>query len=207
MSDFDIDEHIRKSRERIHLFGMTFNERTSSTSLPKLEPNKTEISTSIIDEEPPKIDYVIDCHKFGISDDTLWGFCLLAENFLKKEQIHQFNEVFDFIKNVEPENKSLDLTRIKAYLQHQYYEYLKSENPLTTREARLFNNLKKWREEKSKEECDDPDFVVEDYVLKNLIKHHPKNKEELLKVKGFAMEKVNKYGEEILKIMTEDMLI
>ncbi len=238
MSEFDIDEHIRKSRERVNLFGTVFDRKTGSTvafpsvpitdtkspptidvdyaieetlektkeaprfeHLPRPKSNSPELSMPVIEEKLSKTHYILGGNEFEISNDTLWGFCFMAENFLKKEQINQFEEVFNLIKHVESDSKSLDLTRIMAYLTSKYNEYLESESPLTSVEANHFNILRKWRWETSKEEGYPPYVIADDSTLKNLIKKLPKNKEELLKVKGFGLKRVDKYGEELLAIV------
>lgn len=39
--------------------------------------------------------------------------------------------------------------------------------------------------------------------MKDLIEKNPKNEEELLKVSGFGKVKVEKYGKDILKILSD----
>jgi len=233
MSEFDIDEHIRRSRERVNLFGTVFDRKTGSTvafptvssnddkspllkikesistkeilettkESPNYEPIQTANAQTPIIEQKESQHYFIEGIDFEISNETLWGFCFMAENFLKKEQITQFEEVINLIKHIKSNNRSLDLTRIIVYLTTKYNDYLKSEAPLTPDEANLFNLLRKWRWDKSKEEGYPAYIVAEDYVLKNFIKKQPKTKEELRNVKGFGNKRVDKYGKELLNIM------
>ncbi|MDU4132730.1 HRDC domain-containing protein [Clostridium perfringens] len=46
-----------------------------------------------------------------------------------------------------------------------------------------------------------PYCIFNDETLNDLLDKMPKNKEELMKVKGLAKVKVNKYGEEILGVL------
>ena len=44
-------------------------------------------------------------------------------------------------------------------------------------------------------------MIFNNAEMDDLIEKNPKTKEELLKVKGFGQTKVDKYGDEILKIL------
>ena len=61
--------------------------------------------------------------------------------------------------------------------------------------------LKAWRLEKSRSEGNKPYYIFNDAQMEDLIEKNPKTKEELLKVSGFGAVKVEKYGEDILKIL------
>lgn len=60
--------------------------------------------------------------------------------------------------------------------------------------------LKKYRLDVSKAEGLKPYMVFTDKELDGLLEMKPRNKEQLMKVKGFAEKKVAKYGDEILRI-------
>lgn len=72
-------------------------------------------------------------------------------------------------------------------------------------ETDLFRELKSYRLNKSREENIKPYFIYNDNQLKDLISRMPKNKEELLSVSGFGETKANKYGEDILKILSKQI--
>ncbi len=76
-----------------------------------------------------------------------------------------------------------------------------SEGEVIIEETNVFQELKAYRLNKSREEKIKPYFIYNDNQLKNLIIKMPKSKEELMKVSGFGETKVNKYGEDILKII------
>ena len=63
--------------------------------------------------------------------------------------------------------------------------------------------LKVWRLEKSRSEGYKPYYIFNDAQMEDLIEKNPKSKEELLKVSGFGAVKVEKYGEDILKILAK----
>ena len=45
--------------------------------------------------------------------------------------------------------------------------------------------------------------MFHDTELKNIASQRPKTKEELLNIKGIAIKKYEKYGEDVLKIVNE----
>ena len=70
-------------------------------------------------------------------------------------------------------------------------------------ETNIFKELKAYRLIKSREENIKPYFIYNDNQLKDLILKMPKNKEELQLVAGFGEKKANKYGDDILKIVSK----
>ena len=70
------------------------------------------------------------------------------------------------------------------------------------REA-LIQKLKEFRLQQSREEKVKAYFIFNDAQMNDLVDKYPCNKEELLKVSGFGNVKVEKYGEQILKILDE----
>jgi hypothetical protein len=75
------------------------------------------------------------------------------------------------------------------------------EREVTLEETDIFNELKAYRLNKSREEKIKPYFIYNDNQLKDLISKMPRNQEELQKVAGFGEAKSNKYGDDILKII------
>ena len=71
----------------------------------------------------------------------------------------------------------------------------------TDNEEQKRNKLKKFRLETAKKEQIKPFMVFKDDQIEELINVKPKNKEQLLKVKGFGEIKAQKYGEEIINII------
>ncbi|MDW7674362.1 MAG: NERD domain-containing protein [Bacillota bacterium] len=64
----------------------------------------------------------------------------------------------------------------------------------------LYNELKAYRLQKSKQENLKPYFIYSNAEMEELISKYPTTIEELLNVKGFGKVKAEKYGEDILKI-------
>ena len=77
------------------------------------------------------------------------------------------------------------------------------EISLDAEEDKLFKRLKSFRFLISEKEKVPAYMVFHDTDLKNIAKLRPKTKEELLNIKGIAIKKYEKYGEEILKIVNE----
>lgn len=71
----------------------------------------------------------------------------------------------------------------------------------TDNEEQIRNKLKKFRLETAKKDQIKPFMIFKDEQIEELINVKPKNKEQLLKVKGFGEIKVQKYGEEIINII------
>jgi superfamily II DNA helicase RecQ len=65
----------------------------------------------------------------------------------------------------------------------------------------VYNVLKDYRLRTSRAEGIKPYMIFNNDEMEKLIAANPKSKNELLKVKGFGEKKVEKYGEEILRII------
>ncbi len=72
---------------------------------------------------------------------------------------------------------------------------------LPVEETEIFKELKVYRLNKSREENIKPYYIYNDNQLKDLISKMPRSNEELLAVSGFGEAKINKYGNDILKII------
>lgn len=73
----------------------------------------------------------------------------------------------------------------------------------------LITKLKDYRLQKSREENVKPYYIFTDVQINDLLLKIPKTKEELLAVKlavnGFGKVKVEKYGQEILEILAQNI--
>ena len=67
----------------------------------------------------------------------------------------------------------------------------------------LINHLKDFRLKQSRREGIAPYLIFNNAQMDDLIAKMPHTPDELLKVSGFGITKVNKYGESILKILWE----
>lgn len=72
-----------------------------------------------------------------------------------------------------------------------------------TDEKMLYDELKKFRYEKAKEEGRKAYLIFNNNTLDELVKHKPTVKEALLKIQGFGTVKVEKYGEDVINIIKE----
>ena len=76
-----------------------------------------------------------------------------------------------------------------------------SLDDLTKEEIYMLDNLKSWRADKAQKDKVPPFVILWDQHLIDAIKAKPSTAEELMEVKGFSTNRVNKYGEEILNIL------
>ncbi|MBB6715578.1 HRDC domain-containing protein [Clostridium gasigenes] len=82
-------------------------------------------------------------------------------------------------------------------------EYKLSEKEVISSESNdiLINKLKEYRTSMARAEKVSPYFIYNNETLEEIIKVKPKNKEELMKVRGFGPIKVEKYGDSIIDII------
>jgi hypothetical protein len=76
------------------------------------------------------------------------------------------------------------------------------DNSFSTNKEELIKKLKDFRWCQSKLENIKPYYIFNDMQMNDLIEKNPKNEEELLRVSGFGQVKVEKYGKDILKILS-----
>lgn len=69
---------------------------------------------------------------------------------------------------------------------------------------RLYNSLKQYRFEKSKELNIKPYFIFNNEQLDELISSTPKSIEDLKKLKGFTDNNCSSYGEDIINIIKDN---
>ena len=67
----------------------------------------------------------------------------------------------------------------------------------------LFNKLKLWRKEKANILGIKPYIIFSDSTLIELANKVPKDKEELLRIRGMGEKKFEKYGDEVLNIINK----
>ena len=79
------------------------------------------------------------------------------------------------------------------------FKILDKEETILNKE--LFEDLKKWRKEKAYKERIRPYIIFSDSSLIEIVNNIPKDKEELLEIRGVGSKKVEAYGDEILKII------
>ena len=65
----------------------------------------------------------------------------------------------------------------------------------------LFDSLRLWRKERASKDGIKPYIIFSDSTLIEITNKHPKNKDELLSIRGMGEKKFEKYGEELLSLM------
>ena len=68
----------------------------------------------------------------------------------------------------------------------------------------LFDRLKVWRSGRARQDKVSAFIVAHDAVLEELARRKPQTAQALLGVKGFGQTKLDKYGAELLEILTAD---
>ncbi len=133
-----------------------------------------------------------------VSDERLLEW---AQSYmhLHKEVVKDYTERYEQYKeeiiksekqqDVSPARKESKVTTVNA--------------ALPVEETELFKELKAYRLAKSREENIKPYFIYNDNQLKDLISKMPRSKEELQSVAGFGEAKAKKYGDDILKIVSQ----
>nr|WP_278184589.1 NERD domain-containing protein [Desulfofarcimen acetoxidans] len=114
---------------------------------------------------------------------------------LKKDRYNE-NEFIFFI-NEDPSDFNSETIKQVACTKDRNQEINKNSR------EQLAQELKEFRLLKSREEKIAAYMIYSNEEMENLISAYPTNKEELLKVKGFGLKKVEKYGEHILKILNK----
>lgn len=66
----------------------------------------------------------------------------------------------------------------------------------------LISDLKTYRLNKSREEKVKPYFIYNNEMMEEILKLNPKDKSELISIKGFGPVKIEKYGQDIINIIT-----
>ncbi len=72
---------------------------------------------------------------------------------------------------------------------------------LSSEEQKSYDALRTWRSEQAKKDGMQPYIIAHNLSLKQMVKMHVKTKDELLSVKGFGAKRVEKYGDNILKVI------
>ncbi|MBD7910314.1 DNA helicase RecQ [Clostridium cibarium] len=67
----------------------------------------------------------------------------------------------------------------------------------------LFNIIKSWRMDRANRDGIKPYIIFSDATLIEIVNKLPKNKEELFEIRGVGEKKVQRYGEELLKIINK----
>ena len=150
---------------------------------------------------------------------------ILNAKYAKKEvkqKVIRLDQLIAFIREVDGAEKDysfktdemlaaaqffLEANKEKKIDYTKKYEKEISENTetlsVTMNKEELIKKLKDFRWCQSRVENIKPYYIFNDMQMNDLIEKNPKSEEELLKVSGFGKVKVDKYGKEILKILSD----
>lgn len=176
-----IQSSIYKYDQVISFLKRHQEDKTSNTS--NLEINMYKISDFLLaNNKPLKMDYIA---KYGFSEDDF-----IAEEQSKNDSLKDTATYSNVINERAKTFKTADIKRTVS-----------KEQNMNKNSQDLVGDLKKYRLKVSKEEGIKPYYVFSDKELEDLIKTMPRNKKELMNIKGFAEKKVAMYGDEIIRIL------
>ncbi|MDU5106929.1 HRDC domain-containing protein [Clostridium sp.] len=123
-----------------------------------------------------------------------------AEKILSWHKSHKMSYVNKYKNLLDEFNTYIDTKKtqeIKSEISN--ISYLSKSNI----NEEIIKDLKAYRLKKSREEGNKPYFIFNDKQMMDLIDKMPKDKNQLKEVSGFGDIKVEKYGEAIIKIISE----
>lgn len=137
--------------------------------------------------------------EIGVSDERLLEW---AQSFLElqKEMLKNYTDKYEQYK-IYKDKAVKSIQKIIPNVEDKKATTISVKLPVE--ETEIFKELKAYRLNKSREENIKPYFIYNDKQLKDLISKMPRNNDELQAVAGFGELKINKYGNDILKIMSK----
>ncbi|GIW24724.1 HRDC domain-containing protein [Meiothermus sp.] len=78
-----------------------------------------------------------------------------------------------------------------------------ASEPAATTNSKAFEALRKWRSQKAKEEGVPPYVIATNAELEAILKSNPQTPAELSEIKGFGKVKAQKYGRELLQVLSQ----
>jgi superfamily II DNA helicase RecQ len=120
-------------------------------------------------------------------------------DYKKKYKLYDIkdNEIIEKVdtQNIEVKNKEIVQEEDKPV----------EQTVVEVEESTLYNELKKYRLDKSREEKVKPYFLYNNAELDEIVEVKPKTLEELRKVRGFGEVKCGKYGADIVEIVKRNL--
>ena len=130
---------------------------------------------------------------FGLMKDYSTSFIKgLMKEMINQQFVNLKEGTYSMLKLNQ---KSMDILLGKA----RVVLFVKEEERALNNE--LFDKLKAWRREKARAEGIKPYIIFSDASLIEIANKLPKTKEDLMNIRGVGEKKIDKYGEEILKIL------
>jgi len=133
--------------------------------------------------------------EFSLTNNREMGIQIKRDNEEDKEIFHNAIEEANLI--IEASNPIITLN---SEIRNDEKE---PEIILNAADQKLYKRLKSFRYLVAQRENLPAYRVFHDTELKNIARQRPKTKEELLKIKGIAIKKYEKFGERVLKIVNE----
>lgn len=79
---------------------------------------------------------------------------------------------------------------------------LEEDIVLTPYEQMDYEDLRRWRSERANQDGLAPYMIAHNDCLKQMVKLPVRTREDLLRIKGFGQKRTDKYGDDILKVLT-----
>jgi len=123
---------------------------------------------------------------------------LIEDGWLSRDEEHEYR-----LLSITNKGKSATLEDLESF---NPTRAASADIQLDSGEASLYERLAEWRRAKAVEEAVPPYVVAHNSMLKNLAVAKPMTKTALLSVPGFGASRVDKYGSEILSVISERKL-
>ncbi len=120
------------------------------------------------------------------------------ESNISSYSIEEMTKLAEFFRDKATPNKSDYAVRYEQLVENEKTSKAKSEI-----EDVLVRKLKEYRLQESRKNNIKPYYIFNDAQMEDLIQKNPKSEKELLEVSGFGAAKVEKYGNDILRILHE----
>lgn len=164
-----------------------------------------------------KDEKLFETHMIKIANFILDNNCEITYNYYKKyglteedfiqektEQSLENIEDMTIVNDEVEETSKIEETTLNTEVREENkIQEENTEEVLSENDNELYEELKKYRYEKSIEEKLKAYCIFNNKTLDEIVKTKPKTKEELLKISGFGQVKVDKYGEAIIDIITK----
>lgn len=137
---------------------------------------------NMFDDQMKKIAEYFMENNNEIKDDYYKRYDLSEVDFIE-EKLEE-KSIIEFVEEVEAVESiaSEDINKVKSY-------------------EELLVDFKNYRDYKSKEENIRPYFIYNDDMINEIIELNPRNKKELIQIRGFGPTKIDKYGQDIIDIL------
>lgn len=128
----------------------------------------------------------------------------IAEFFIanNNNKSYDYNEKYDLTEEDFIEEKLEEKSIIEDGKEIEELNDIESESLNKVKSYdELIEDFKNYRDNKSKEENIRPYFIYSDEMIDDIIDLNPTNKKELIQIRGFGPNKIDKYGQDIIDIL------